>query len=322
MRKRHRIPPKHPVLSKISTVITILVITAVVVCLCSILTTKYIYHQPASLFGFRIVKILTDSMDPYIKANSYIAVKRVNGNDVKVGDYVLFLPEYGDLAGKGVTITHECIQEAHYDDSLNRWVITTQGKKEGAPIDPPVPVENVQSVYIGALPASGLLDFVSSKWGIVVLVALPCLAGVILQVVSMVRAVKNPPDEEKVKEEVAKLEEERKAKLQKDAVEQFMAEQSVLAFIAQQKGITPSAPPATGAQLPKDLPGGSADAPKAASAAPNAAPQQAPNADFQNVLAFIAQQKAAAAQKAAQNSESNAPASGQEVSDGDTKGQE
>lgn len=234
---------KHPVLNKIATVISILLATFIVVCLGSIITTKYIYHQPASLFGVRIVKILTDSMDPYIKPNSYIIVKRADGMAVQPGDYVVFLPATGEFAGKGITITHECIEAAHYDERQQRWFITTQGKKVGAPVDDPVPVENVQSVYIGTIGSSGFLNFVTSRWGIVVLVALPCLAGVILQIVSMVKAVKDAPDEAKVQEAAAQLEEERKAELQRAAIEEFVAQQSVLAFLASQRA-QQEAPPA------------------------------------------------------------------------------
>ena len=222
-------------MNRITTVLSILLATFVVVCIASVITTKYIYHQPASLFGVRIIKILTDSMDPYIKPNSYIIVKRIDGYDVKKGDYVVYLPADGQFANTGITITHECIEEAHYEEGLQRWCITTQGKKEGAPVDSPVPVENVQSKYIATIGRSGFLNFVTSKWGIVVLIALPCMAGVILQIVSMVKAVKDRPDEEKVKAAAAQLEEDRKERLQKAAIEEYMAQQSVMAFLAAQR---------------------------------------------------------------------------------------
>lgn len=288
-------PPKHPVLNKIVTVFVLIMITAVVVCFGSILATKYIYHQPASLFGYRMVKILTDSMEPAIMTNSYILVKRIDGLDVKEGDFVLYLPEDENWLGKGVTITHECIEGPHIDPETGHMVITTQGRKAGATPDAPVPVENVQSVYVATIGDSGFMDFLTSKWGIVVLIALPCLAGVVLQIVTMVRAIKDNPDEDKVKKAVEEIEEERKEKLKKDAIESFMAQQSVLEFLAKQKEV--GSPGVEGAK-PNDAP--KPPAANAASTAKTEASKPAASAAPvlpQSVLDFIAQQKAAAEQQ-------------------------
>lgn len=258
-----------PVLKKISTVILILVFTGIVACVASVVTSKYIYHQPAALFGIRIVKILTDSMSPEIPANTYVLVKNVKGSDVKEGDIVVHVPAYGDAAG--LTMTHKCIKGPYWDEGYGQTCILTQGTKEGAPVDPPVPIANVQSVYIcKAGKAGGFLDFVSSIWGITVLVALPCLAAVIWQIVTMVRAVVDKPDEEKVRAEVEAIERERNAQLLGAMHE--MADGSVapsgdmgamMAFIAREKA-------KQGTEIPADDPMGS-------------------------VMAFIAKQKALAA---------------------------
>ena len=190
----------------ISTVVIILLFTFAAVCGISVLTTKYIYHRPAALFGYRIVKIVTDSMSPQIPVGSYILVKNIEGSQVKEGDIVVHIPAYGPYAG--LPMTHLCIEGPH--DVDGQTCITTQGTKEGAPVDPPVPIANVQSVYVRSVAkAGGLFDFMTSKWGVIVLVAIPCLVVVLLQIGRMVRAVVAKPDEDKVKEEAERIEKER-----------------------------------------------------------------------------------------------------------------
>ena len=199
------------VAKRISTVFFILLFTGIVACIVSVVTTKHIYHQPASLFGYRIVKILTDSMAPEIPANSYVLVKNIEGGKVKEGDIVVHIPAYGEYAG--LPMTHKCIRGPQMEtegEAAGQTCILTQGTKEGAPVDPPVPIANVQSVYIASVAkAGGFFDFLTSVWGIIVLIAVPSLIVIVLQVIRMVRAVFAKPDEEAVKAEAERIEKER-----------------------------------------------------------------------------------------------------------------
>ena len=213
--------PKKSVVKRISTVFFILLFTGILACIISVVTTKYIYNRPAALFGYRIVKILTDSMTPELPTNSYILVKNINGSEVKEGDIVVHIPAYGDFAG--LSMTHKCIKGPYYDETLGKTCILTQGTKEGAPVDAPVPISNVQSVYLRSVgKAGGFFDFLTSIWGITVMVALPSLVVIVLQVVRMVRAVVAKPDEEKVKEEAARIEKERSETRQAEMLESMI----------------------------------------------------------------------------------------------------
>jgi len=275
--------PKRSIGKKISTAILIVVFTFLLVCAASVITTKFIYHKPAALFGYRIVKIVTDSMSPEIPAGSYILVKNIDGADVQEGDVVVHIPAYGAFAG--MPMTHKCVKGPYYDVNYQQTCILTQGTKEGAPIDAPVPIANVQSVYLHTIAHAGsFFDFLTSRWGVITLVALPCLIVVVLQISRMIRAVVAKPDEDKVKEEAERIEKER-AEAQKQAVLQSMIGQDsangaaggsgavgdfgdVMAYIAREKAKSAEAKPDDGAPPKED--------------------------EMSSVLAFIAKQKALA----------------------------
>lgn len=225
-------PSKKKIVKIIGTVITLTIVALILLCLGSFIFTKYVLHQPGSVFGLRLVKIVTDSMSPTIETGDYILVKRVVGTEVKEGDIVVHVPAYGDYAG--YTMTHRCVKAAYYDETKQRTCILTKGDKAGAPVDEPVPVENVQSVYIRTVKAGGFLDFVTSLWGILILVAVPSLVGIILQIVNMVRSFNKPKEEEQ--EEPVLSEEERNKKLAEAAAKELAEQQKVLDFIRARKG--------------------------------------------------------------------------------------
>ncbi len=226
--------PKKKVGKIIGSVITGIVVSLVLLCLASVIFTKYALKQPASVFGYRLVKIVTDSMSPTIESGQYILVKRAVGTEVKEGDIVVHVPEYGDFAG--YTMTHRCVKAAYYDEELDRTCILTRGDKAGAPVDKPVPIENVQSVYLSTMHLAGFFDFVTSLWGIIILVAIPSLAGIVLQIVSMVRSLNKPKEEDVAKA----VEEERKKQLAEEAIKEFEEQQKVLEFLRQRKGDAPA----------------------------------------------------------------------------------
>lgn len=277
---------------RISTVFFILLFTGIVVCICSVITTKYIYHQPAALFGYRIVKIITDSMTPDIPVNSYILVKNVNGADVREGDIVVHIPAYGPYAG--LPMTHKCVRGPQMETegvAAGQTCILTQGTKEGAPIDAPVPIANVQSVYVRSIARAGsFFDFLTSIWGIVVLIAVPSLVVIILQIVRMVKAVFAKPDEDAVKAEAERIEEERKKEALADMMGKSTAKSGssvgemgdVMAFIAREKSKAAGASPGADEGGPKD-----ASAPFTGSAE-----RAEPTDEMSSVMAFIAREKA------------------------------
>lgn len=226
--------PKSKKVTVLTTVVSILLFAIVLVCVGSLLYTKYILKQPASLFGLRIVKIITDSMSPTINEGEYILVTAQPGMDAEVGDILLHIPEEG--ACKGLPMTHQCVKAPYYDEERAGWYILTQGVKHGAPVDPPVPVENVQAVYIATLSGmGGFLDFVTSVWGLIILIAIPCVIGILIQVFNIARAIKKAPDAAAVAAESERIKATRNQQLADEAIAEFQERQKILAYIAARK---------------------------------------------------------------------------------------
>lgn len=290
------------ILRKVSTVFFILLFTAILACVVSIITTKYIYHKPAALFGYRIVKILTDSMTPQLPTNSYILVKNIDGADVKEGDIVVHIPAYGTY--EGYTMTHMCVKGPYFDETYQKTCILTQGTKAGAPVDPPVPIANVQSVYVSSIArAGGFFDFLTSIWGIMVMVAFPSLIVIVLQVIRMVKAVVDKPDEETVHAEAERIAEERRAadSSQANAADTDVGTMGdVLAFIAREKAKSSAAdrlaePLDGSSDKSRPSPDGEAVPPQGSVAPEGHSSTSRPLDEMDSVLAFIAREKAKSA---------------------------
>lgn len=221
------------------------VVFVVVACACISLIIQMAGGKKPSLFGYRFYYVLTDSMTPTIEANdvvlSEILTTEEVKNDLKVGDIVTFVVEYGDLKGK--TITHRVVETTYYDEEYDRWCIKTQGDKLGAPVDEPVPVENVQAVMVKKASAlSSFYRFFSSRVGLIAVVVVPFAIMMGVLIFRLITIVKKPENDGP--EEVAPASPLTPEEIAKRAVEEYIAleakkkeiaERAVQEFIEAQK---------------------------------------------------------------------------------------
>lgn len=230
---------------KISNALVAVLFILVFIAFCSLLVQVVSGKQP-SIFGYRIYFVLTDSMTPELEVNDAILSKTVNGADdaakLKVGDVVTYVAEYG--VQKGLTITHKVVEAPHYNAEYNRTVITTRGVKEGATLDPPVPVENVRGVMAKKLSFVGkFYKTLTSGVGLVGLLIVPLvlmLAVLIFRLITEITSKKKgqlSAEEEARKEEI---EEEIKKKaiaeyIRQSEAEKEIAQKAVKDFIEEQK---------------------------------------------------------------------------------------
>jgi len=216
------------ILNVISTVISVAFVAILAVAILCVIVSK-IKGEDSNVFGYRFIYILTDSMEPELPVGTSILVKNCSAEDVKVGDYVTFISDDKLLENFGVKlITHMCIQELYYDETLGCECIRTQGLKEGAPIDDPVRAENVQCKFVSKTPAffSRFINFLITPYGIVVLIALPLVIGLGLQMYSKIKSIgKQPKSAEELEQEaIAK----RTETLMKQATESLEAKRNDL----------------------------------------------------------------------------------------------
>ena len=86
-------------------------------------------NKPTFIFGYAVLRVETESMEPTISAKSYILVKKRDGADISVGTVITFICEDKSSAVYGNLITHRVagVTENGYK---------TKGDNERSVIDP------------------------------------------------------------------------------------------------------------------------------------------------------------------------------------------
>ncbi len=196
-----------------------------------------------SVFGYRIYFVLTDSMEPTLNVRDIMISEVINSPQeaqerIKEGDIVTFTAEYGMQAG--MLITHRVVKEAHYDEMYDRYVFTTKGDNVHASVDPAVPVENVQAVFVkksGIL--TGMYTFFTSTAGILSILIVPLGFILVTLVCRIVTIIKKPAKEEENSTDVDRVEEIKRKAIEEFILEQKkkeIAEKAVKEYLEKQKG--------------------------------------------------------------------------------------
>lgn len=106
------------------------------------------------IFGYRVLQVISHSMEPTIEGETCIIIKKVDQEDIKVGDIITFLSEEGQI--RGYLNTHrvnEIVQDAESGETL----YITKGDAYDYVDNLPVEYEQVAGRYVGELPFGKLL---------------------------------------------------------------------------------------------------------------------------------------------------------------------
>lgn len=132
-----------------------------------------------SIGGISPMIVLTESMEPTIKAGDLIFVKKIEATDVEVGNIITFF----DPASKNSSVvTHEVIK---IEQSGNKLYFYTKGENNNAEDPLPVPDQNLIGIYTGTrLGGLGhIAMFMQSTLGLVVCIFVPIAAFVAYEIV-------------------------------------------------------------------------------------------------------------------------------------------
>lgn len=116
-------------ISKVNTVLFIALMALCLIILFCVFYAKVNGKQPR-IFGYSFHIVLSDSMSPDINAGDFIAALEVDKENIKQGDYILFVSP--DPSLKGITIVHK-VHTVNNEQGVISFVTT--GIKEGAAID-------------------------------------------------------------------------------------------------------------------------------------------------------------------------------------------
>lgn len=132
-------------------------------------------HEVPSIGGNAPLIVLTGSMDPTIKAGDLIVTKKVDAEDVKVGDVISFF----DPDGNGSTIVTHRVVGIEIDENSGETFFRTKGDNNDIADMTPVPVENLVGRWEGTRfwGLGRVVLFTQSTVGIIVIIAV-IVAGI------------------------------------------------------------------------------------------------------------------------------------------------
>lgn len=105
-----------------------------------------------SFAGYRVLRVLTSSMEPTIPGNTCIIVKETEIGELEIGDIIIFVSEDPDIEGFYNTHRIHEIQE----ENGEKIFITKGDNNPGTDIYP-VHEDQVEGIYVGELPGGQLI---------------------------------------------------------------------------------------------------------------------------------------------------------------------
>jgi len=106
------------------------------------------------IFGYRILQVITDSMEPTISDRTCIIIKQVEQEEIQVGDIITFVSEAPQI--KGYLNTHR-VHEITVDEESGELLYITKGDASFSPDPYPVEYEQIKGRYVRELPFGELL---------------------------------------------------------------------------------------------------------------------------------------------------------------------
>lgn len=153
-------------------------------------SSKNLNNTTYPLLGAYI--IVSESMVPTIEVNDAIIVKRVDDDDLKIGDIITF--SSNDHIYKGLTVTHRII--GIQENSAGTYVYRTKGDNNILADTALVNLDNVYGKVILKIPKLGYLQkFVSSTTGFILAIVFPIIAVIIYEVVRIRKLLKQQDEE-------------------------------------------------------------------------------------------------------------------------------
>lgn len=126
-------------------------------------------NNELSFFNYRMFTVVTGSMEPRYNIGDVLIAKKVDAEDIKIGDSISYLGKKGGF--NGMIITHEVIDIEK--DSSGNYIYHTKGLSNIVED----PVVEYSQVYGKIIYKSKILSFiysiVSSKYGIFIFIIIP-----------------------------------------------------------------------------------------------------------------------------------------------------
>lgn len=230
-------PNVKKIISGIITGILVCAFVFALVSLCYVML-ETLRGKEASLFGYKMYYVESDSMAPTIQKGDMIISKTLKNTDnhkkidtqIDVGDVVTFTQE---INGVRINNTHRVIKDVYYDQEIGEYCIVTKGDNPSAPQDQPLPITALKAKMVAETSfVAKIYSFLGSTTGIAIVIILPMGILLVSTIVQLVQKIRKPVESESIAvEDKPSTEEELKRK----AIEEYIKKQAIEEYLRNQE---------------------------------------------------------------------------------------
>jgi signal peptidase len=156
----------------ISSIVSLLLVASIFVCLFVVI--QVLSNGYVSVGGYSFFRVVTGSMEPQISVGELILSKETHMEDIQTGDVVCFRSKSPNMIGK--IITHRVIEIVNADDGSIQFI--TKGDANLSMDGYYVSQQNIVGKVVwqsGGGKLSGIINFLSNKFGFLACIAFPAL---------------------------------------------------------------------------------------------------------------------------------------------------
>lgn len=128
------------------------------------------------IFGYRVLKVISSSMQPTIQDGTCIVIQKVDTKDIQVGDIITFVSDAPDI--EGYLNTHR-VSNIIRDGESGELLYITKGDAYEVEDDYSVEASQIVGRYVGALPFGNVIYqltmFLSNRTNYFVVIMIPLL---------------------------------------------------------------------------------------------------------------------------------------------------
>lgn len=142
-----------------------------------------------SLFGYKMFIVKSNSMIPKFQVNDLVITKKVDTEDLEVGDIITFYFKNGEV------VTHQIVEETVIDDEQ---AFITKGTNVNQNDEEPVLSSNIIGQYSFSLPKVGyIINFLKTIYGYILLILIPLMTIIVLNSIKIYKALKKSKQDKK-----------------------------------------------------------------------------------------------------------------------------
>lgn len=167
-----------------------IIFAAVILYLCYFIMASA-YHKTPSFFGYRMLRVVTDSMEPVFGSGDCIIIKKTDPFQLTEGDIITFASD--DPLLRGAYNTHR-IYDKTEDYTTGETVYYTKGDNNNWTDEYTVTPDKIAGKYVGRLPfgkmLSSFFDKLSEKNFYFAVVIIPVLLLFISSMAELVKEIR------------------------------------------------------------------------------------------------------------------------------------